>query len=88
MITTACTSCGARVIWTKTRNGKAMPVNAQPSERGNLALTEWDRPEVGDTVILAEHLNPRQADGMRAAGRFTYVSHFSDCPNASEHRKR
>ena len=88
MKTSHCTSCGAAVIWTSTRNGKSMPVDAQPSTRGNLALTEWPIPDSSDTKILAEHLTAGQAAGMRASGRPTYLSHFADCPDATQHRRQ
>lgn len=96
MDTTNCTSCGAEVIWTKTRRGKSMMVNAQPVQAdtprhgtsGNFALTEWDRPEHRDTVILAEYLTSVEAEQARIAGRPTYVSHFAVCPNADAHRRR
>ncbi len=33
-----CRSCGALIVWVVTQNGKRMPVDAQPSEKGNLRI--------------------------------------------------
>jgi hypothetical protein len=35
MTTTKCRTCGAPIIWLKTANGKAMPVNANAVEEGD-----------------------------------------------------
>ncbi len=42
MITTHCRSCGAPIIWMKTKRGKSMPVNAAPSLEFGQVLPEYD----------------------------------------------
>lgn len=34
----ACRSCGAAIIWAKTINGKAIPLDAEPVAGGNVSL--------------------------------------------------
>lgn len=71
-----CKSCGAPIVWTVTSKGKSMPVDADPvrATRG-FRLEEHDGEEVA-AVFTAEP-DP---------GERLYVSHFSSCPNADQHR--
>ena len=68
-----CRTCGAEIIWCKTSNGKAMPVDASKREDGNLLLDDIN----GDTV--AEYVG---------RGEGQYVSHFVTCKQAAEHRRK
>ncbi len=43
----ACRSCGARIVWAKTSTGKAIPVDADPVEHGNIVLSSGGVAEVG-----------------------------------------
>jgi hypothetical protein len=75
-----CRSCGAAIVWAQTAVGKRMPVDAEPVDGGNLVLVY---PSPGATP-LALHTPPEQQlfdDPPR------YVSHFSTCPHADQHRK-
>lgn len=36
--TAKCRSCGAAIIWCVTGNGKKMPIDARPTDTGNLVL--------------------------------------------------
>lgn len=84
--TEPCRSCHAPVIWAVTILGKAMPVDAEPSANGNLAL-EWR--ERGSGLpggapplarVVSEHLRFGRAD-LR-------TSHFVTCPQAGKWRRR
>jgi len=66
-----CSSCGARIVWTRTRNGR-MPVDWIPSDRGNVEL-RFDGHDIEARV--------------GAVGPGKYVSHFATCPQASKHRR-
>lgn len=74
--TSPCGSCQASVIWTVTDRGKRMPVDAQPSKDGSIALT-------------AEGLGVR-ARVVEVKFRFgrkdLHTSHFASCPFAARHR--
>jgi hypothetical protein len=75
-----CRSCGAEIIWAKTKSGKAMPIDAKPSPNGNLVLRKLAGGRDCHVGIFAvgpdaPHVEPR------------YVSHFSTCPQANKHRK-
>lgn len=37
-MTATCRSCGAPIIWARTVNGKAMPLDAEPTDAGNVSL--------------------------------------------------
>lgn len=78
--TTKCGSCGAEIIWSITQTNKRMPVNATPTQHGNIYLVHR-----GDsTPPLAVH-----AKFSRPVGEVPkYKSHFATCPNASKHRKQ
>ena len=71
-----CKSCKQEIIWAIIEpSGRAHPVDAAPSEDGNIALSKR-----GDTVIARvlkkgeEYAHPRRK------------SHFATCPNAGAHR--
>lgn len=75
-----CKSCGAEIIWIKTRNGKAMPCDAEPvpyreSFSGGMKLVT----KAGDVV-------PGHYDGT--SKDFAFISHFATCPNANRHRRK
>lgn len=69
-----CRSCEAPVIWTVTTTGKKMPIDEQPSPRGNLVYVEG--------VARAS-----TAEDQRLR-RPLYTSHFATCPDAARHRRR
>lgn len=68
----SCRSCGARVIWTVTENGKRMPVDEAPSADGRFVL------ELDGHAVVAVYGAPAPWTG--------YASHFATCPNAGEWR--
>lgn len=73
-----CRSCDAPIIWTLTTNGKRMPVDADPviAARGFRLDDEVEGPDP-----IARYI------GNPSAGERLFVSHFSSCPNADQHRK-
>lgn len=75
MKTSQCSGCRAEIIWTTTRNGKKMPVDAEPDPEGIIVL-EFD----GDEPF-AIYDNRRLIEGER------YTSHFATCPKRGEFRR-
>lgn len=73
--TEACRSCGAPVIWSSTVSGNWMPVDAEPSDDGNIEL-----------VLDRSALRPRAVVGEPRAG--LRKSHFATCPDAGAWRTR
>jgi hypothetical protein len=73
-----CKSCTAPVIWAVTTLGKPMPVDPEPAEGGNVALS-WRAGHV-----LAEVLSVTKQFGRTGLRK----SHFATCPDAAAHRKR
>ena len=71
--TSQCRSCGSCIIWAKTRGKKWMPLDATPSEDGNV----WLYPDGTCVVTRQAHLFP---EGSR------HMAHWATCPNADSHR--
>lgn len=71
-----CRSCHAEIIWALTASGRKIPLDAEPAERptGLFRLEPID----GSTDQRA----------VSAAGEPVYLSHFSTCVSADQHRKR
>ena len=71
-----CRTCGAEIIWAKTRTGKSMPLDAIPVGQ-----------DVEGTCLLEDGIAYFGAfDHKPDAPR--YVSHFATCPNAAKHRRK
>jgi len=69
----ACRSCGADILWVVTVNGKAMPLDPDPVEDGNVTV------EGGIATVLG----PLEA----VSEPVLYVTHFQGCPDADEWRR-
>ena len=70
----SCRSCGARIIWAFTKDGKRMPVDALPRPGGNLNLIEKG------PIWQVELVTP--------SDELAYESHFATCVDANEWRSR
>ena len=75
-----CRSCTQPVIWAKTKTGKRMPVNAEPSEDGNIRLARINGGPYADVLSPA-----RLAAGTQEPLR---TSHFVTCPDAPAWRRK
>lgn len=73
-----CRSCGAEILWVTTTNGKRMPVDREPSDRGNVDITDLSQ---------ARYLRQGQVELAREANLPLHLSHFATCPNAARHRR-
>ena len=76
--TTPCGSCKQPVIWTVTDKSKRMPVDAQPTADGTVALTV-DGSQVRSRVVEAK---------FRFGRKDLHKAHFSSCPQANTWRRR
>lgn len=74
-----CNHCGARLTWALTVNDKRMPVDAEPSPRGNIVLKTDGRGVWGAHVVGTK----RQADALRANGYLLHLHHAVSCPYAA-----
>ena len=83
-MTTHCRSCGAPIIWARTLNGKAMPLDAEPSSAGNITLHDTGDPQAPQARVLAG------ADlfDARSAETTLYLSHYASCPDSEKWRRR
>jgi hypothetical protein len=75
MKTSHCKSCGAEIIWAKTKNGKAIPIDAEPCKDGNISL-------YNEMAIVMDMREIAFYDGP------LYTSHFVTCPQADEYRSK
>ena len=67
-----CRSCHAPIIWAKTANGKAIPIDATPTSLGNIEV------DGGTAKYVTADVN---ALGPR------YVAHFATCPQANNYSR-
>ena len=72
-----CRSCKAPILWATTANGKNMPVDAEPSPMGTVALRMEGATRHSTTYTLA----------TRPPGGRYHVPHFVTCANAAQHRR-
>ncbi len=73
-----CRSCKALILWVEWPSGKKMPVDAGPKSTGNVVITY--SPKVNK--LLAEPFSEKRHEGRRR-----FVSHFTTCPQATQHRR-
>ena len=80
---TKCKSCGARMFWAvAAKSGKRLPVNAEPAANGNLVLALRSKPPA-PAELIAEAF-----DAEKHEGRNRFTSHFSNCPQSAQHRRK
>lgn len=76
-----CKGCGAAIVWAKTVNGKAIPLDAKPERRQVYVLD-------ADNLILAGLTDVD--DGVETTVRSipTYMPHHATCKNVDQFRKQ
>ncbi len=72
-----CRSCGAEIVWGKTKAGKSMPIDPGPVASGNILLTE------NGTCYV--HPSPEIRRVFSEVPMRT--SHFATCPDAGKFRR-
>lgn len=78
-----CRSCEREIEWVVVaKSGKSMPIDPFPAEGGNIAKLPTLDGRTGNRLV--EYVT---AGGMLLDERELYVSHFSSCPNADQHRR-
>lgn len=78
-IMSKCKSCGAEIVWHKTKNGKNIPLDREMKDgAGNV----WISTSTADHVVVSD-----TCPGPKDEFLGPYLSHFATCPNASAHRK-
>lgn len=76
--TTTCSlkTCGAEIVWTTTERGRAMPVDLDPTNGGDV-----------EVYLEGGELHSRVVRGA-TPGDYLRTSHFATCPGAGAFRKR
>lgn len=78
-----CRSCMAPVRWREHhRTHRIAPIDAEPVPGGDLVLLTGGRYAVGPTVVPADEIEARDADGAP----LRFVSHYATCPEATRWR--
>ena len=71
----SCRFCMDPILWVEwPKSGKRLPVNAKPSDDGDIVVTLRQ----SENKLLAEKFNPSLHSGRRR-----YASHFTTCANAA-----
>lgn len=78
--TSNCRSCEAPIVWCRMRSGKTMPVDADPTPRGDFYLVTAD-----DGTIEAHHVRTHPEKLGEDVDRYT--SHFATCDNPERFRR-
>lgn len=76
--TEPCKTCDRPMIWTVTERDKRMPVDAQPSDTGTVALSTQNG-------VVRSRVLPVK---LRFGRKDLRTSHFATCPDAAKHRRR
>lgn len=74
-----CRSCNAEIVWGTTRNGVAMPLDAEPTDEGNALLYDGGVIDVLGPLELSSH--DRDAQPLR-------LPHHASCPDAEMWKRR
>lgn len=77
-----CKSCGAEILWIKMQSGKAMPVDPKQ-------VMYWKKQKGSEKVVTpnGEVVSCELVGDLQNATGIGYVSHFSTCPFAGQHRR-
>lgn len=78
---TTCKGCGAEIRWAKTKNGKSIPLDAEPNSEGNVVFEESDT-AYGVAVVLG----PAEAALARSRG-MVWMPHHATCPKVVEFQR-
>jgi len=87
-VNTSTCPCGAKMVWALSINGRPQPLDAEPSEKGNIFLDEETEPPVA-RVLPKDVLEAwkREAERKKIPLRL-YTAHHGTCPRAAEFRMR
>jgi len=76
-----CKSCNAPIVWAITPKGKRAPIDAEPSDKGNIRI------QTDAAAPIAHYLSEIELAAARASGERLHLSHFVTCPQAAQHRR-
>lgn len=80
----ACRSCGARIQFAETENGRRMPLDGKPNGNGNIRLIT----RAGKAPLAFVLAGEKLATFRNFYPNWPlYTSHFATCPSAAAHRK-
>lgn len=81
-----CRGCGADVYFaTTTATGKAMPLDPNPTTKGNIVLEKFTHAEKPKARVLS---GLELQEARENADRSLYTSHFATCPHAGQFRTK
>lgn len=78
-----CRSCGAKIIWIQTANGKNMPCNPE-----KIHYRTYEGAGTPEKILVTPDGNITMGTPDPSSDLYGYVSHFATCPAAAAHRKK
>lgn len=75
-------SCGARIVWAITENGKQIPLDAEPEKR-TVIVHHQELVKSTKDLVLGDSFEAM----VRAVVADTFMPHHATCPHAERFRK-
>lgn len=84
----SCRSCGAPILWVRTKKNKSMPLDPKPTEAGSIIIRMG--PRIGQETAIIETKDQREQrlKCHDPSGRTAFMPHWATCPTPEQHRKR
>ena len=79
-----CRSCGASIVWIRTKNGRMMPCDSRPIHYVIAGMTG----EKALTLVTPDGETVTNAFPDPDSGRIGYQSHFATCRFANRYKRR
>lgn len=79
-----CRSCGAPILWAITNRGKRIPLDAEPTFRGNMVV---EAKSVEQNGHMVEQLHANVVSPLFDSKQNRYMPHHASCPDAKRWRR-
>jgi hypothetical protein len=85
----ACRSCSAPIFWARNdATGRSMPVDAEPSDKGNVQLFDRGGSVVAKVLGAEEARRVRDSNWALRGVHVLRTAHFVTCPQAANWRTK
>lgn len=83
-----CASCKAPIVWViNAKSGTREPIDPEPRDDGNIEYVGQVDTEQGSVPQIRHLLKGEAESPTLFEPPARYVSHFSTCPSAAQHRR-
>jgi hypothetical protein len=84
-----CRSCKAPILWSRTMNGKSIPLDYEPNADGNVVLEpQGARNGLLETRAVVLGNGTLELAAAQAGGHTLYMPHHATCPHGMDWRRR